>query len=105
MHHQGVGTEVSVDGSGIAEVVMDHPPVNALTVAGWFELADVVRRHHAVPLRAALGGEVDLGAGVVGRLLGGRRCGQRQQRHADGGSSCYHLPRTPHATWTLPLAG
>jgi enoyl-CoA hydratase len=28
---------------GIAEVVMDAPPVNALTVAGWFELADVVR--------------------------------------------------------------
>jgi enoyl-CoA hydratase len=27
---------------GIAEVVMDHPPVNALTVAGWFELADVI---------------------------------------------------------------
>ena len=25
---------------GVAEVVMDHPPVNALTVAGWFELAD-----------------------------------------------------------------
>lgn len=29
---------------GIAEVVMDHPPVNALTVAGWFELAGTVRR-------------------------------------------------------------
>src|SRR3954451_24385365 len=29
---------------GIAEVVMDNPPVNALTVAGWFELADVVRK-------------------------------------------------------------
>src|SRR6202171_2258365 len=28
---------------GIAEVVMDHPPVNALTVAGWFELASVLR--------------------------------------------------------------
>ncbi|WP_208027087.1 enoyl-CoA hydratase family protein [Rhabdothermincola sediminis] len=28
---------------GIAEVVMEHPPVNALTVAGWFELADIVR--------------------------------------------------------------
>jgi enoyl-CoA hydratase len=28
---------------GIAEVVMDVPPVNALPVAGWFELADVVR--------------------------------------------------------------
>jgi enoyl-CoA hydratase len=30
-------------GDGIAEIVMDNPPVNALTVAGWFELADVVR--------------------------------------------------------------
>ena len=29
---------------GVAEVVMDNPPVNALDVAGWFELADVVRR-------------------------------------------------------------
>src|SRR5690606_14630844 len=28
---------------GIAEVVMDHPPVNALPVAGWFELAATVR--------------------------------------------------------------
>jgi enoyl-CoA hydratase len=28
---------------GIAEVVMDNPPVNALTVAGWFELAEIVR--------------------------------------------------------------
>ena len=25
---------------GIAEIVMDNPPVNALTVAGWFDLAD-----------------------------------------------------------------
>jgi enoyl-CoA hydratase len=49
MHHQGVGTSVSVDDSGIAEVVMDHPPVNALTVAGWFELADLVRRLGADP--------------------------------------------------------
>jgi enoyl-CoA hydratase len=29
---------------GVAEVVIDNPPVNALPVAGWFELADVVRR-------------------------------------------------------------
>jgi enoyl-CoA hydratase len=28
---------------GIAEVVVDCPPVNALPVAAWFELADVVR--------------------------------------------------------------
>jgi enoyl-CoA hydratase len=32
----------TVDRHGVAEVVMDHPPVNALTVAGWFELADSV---------------------------------------------------------------
>ena len=29
--------------SGIAEVVLDVPPVNALDVAGWFTLADLVR--------------------------------------------------------------
>ena len=29
--------------TGIAEVVMDNPPVNALDVAGWFELARIVR--------------------------------------------------------------
>jgi enoyl-CoA hydratase len=34
---------------GIAEVVMANPPVNALTVAGWFELADVVRSLGADP--------------------------------------------------------
>ncbi|MFL6238508.1 MAG: enoyl-CoA hydratase family protein [Actinomycetes bacterium] len=28
---------------GIAEIVVDVPPVNALTVAGWFELADELR--------------------------------------------------------------
>src|SRR6478736_4688900 len=36
-------TTRSVDATGIAEVVMDNPPVNALTVAGWFELATIVR--------------------------------------------------------------
>jgi enoyl-CoA hydratase len=30
------------DAAGIAEVVIDHPPVNALPVAGWYELADAV---------------------------------------------------------------
>jgi enoyl-CoA hydratase len=29
---------------GVAEVVMDNPPVNALPVAGWFELAETVRK-------------------------------------------------------------
>src|SRR3954464_1654891 len=33
----------------VAEVVMDVPPVNALTVDGWFELADVVRSAGADP--------------------------------------------------------
>ena len=36
-------TTSSVDATGIAEVVMDNPPVNALTVAGWFELARILR--------------------------------------------------------------
>jgi len=29
----------------VAEVVIDNPPVNALPVKGWFELADTVRAH------------------------------------------------------------
>jgi enoyl-CoA hydratase len=27
---------------GVAEIVIDHPPVNALDVAGWFDLADAL---------------------------------------------------------------
>lgn len=38
----GMGITSNVDGRGIAEVVMDNPPVNALDVAGWFELARIV---------------------------------------------------------------
>ena len=34
---------------GIAEVVIDHPPVNALDVAGWFDLAEAVTRAGRVP--------------------------------------------------------
>jgi enoyl-CoA hydratase len=33
----------SVDGHGVAEVVVDCPPVNALPVAGWYRLAEVLR--------------------------------------------------------------
>jgi enoyl-CoA hydratase len=35
---------------GIAEVVMNHPPVNALTVQGWFDLAETIRRLGQDPL-------------------------------------------------------
>ena len=48
----------TVHDDGVAEVVVDAPPVNALTVDGWFELAAVVRaqgddpRVRAVVLRA-----------------------------------------------------
>jgi enoyl-CoA hydratase len=38
-----LGISSSVDEHGVAEVVMDNPPVNALTVAGWFDLARIVR--------------------------------------------------------------
>jgi enoyl-CoA hydratase/carnithine racemase len=37
-----VGITCERDDRGIAEVVVDVPPVNALTVAGWFELADTI---------------------------------------------------------------
>lgn len=38
-----MGTTHTVDEQGIAEIVMDNPPVNALSVAGWFDLADRLR--------------------------------------------------------------
>jgi enoyl-CoA hydratase len=37
-----LGTSQTIDDDGVAEIVMDNPPVNALTVAGWFELADII---------------------------------------------------------------
>jgi enoyl-CoA hydratase len=37
------------DSEGIAEIVIDVPPVNALNVAGWFELADATRAAGADP--------------------------------------------------------
>ncbi|GIH66396.1 enoyl-CoA hydratase family protein [Microbispora siamensis] len=39
-----MGISTSRHGEGVAEVVVDAPPVNALTVRGWFELADAVRQ-------------------------------------------------------------
>jgi enoyl-CoA hydratase len=51
-------TTLTVDNAGIAEIVMNNPPVNALTVAGWFELAAILRAAgedpavHVVVLRA-----------------------------------------------------
>src|SRR5690606_3850985 len=44
-HHQirsRMPTTRTIHPDGVAEVVMDNPPVNALTVAGWFELADLI---------------------------------------------------------------
>jgi enoyl-CoA hydratase/carnithine racemase len=37
-----VGITSTVDERGIAEVVVDYPPVNALSVDGWFELARTI---------------------------------------------------------------
>jgi enoyl-CoA hydratase len=39
-----MGIEVSIGTDGIAEVVQNCPPVNALTVAEWFQLGDEIRR-------------------------------------------------------------
>ncbi len=38
-----MGITQSINQAGIAEVVMNNPPVNALNVAGWFELARIIR--------------------------------------------------------------
>ena len=38
-----MGITANIDEQGIAEVVMDNPPVNALNVAGWFDLARIIR--------------------------------------------------------------
>ncbi len=37
-----MGNSTIIHDNGIAELVMEHPPVNALTVAGWFEVADLL---------------------------------------------------------------
>jgi enoyl-CoA hydratase len=40
--------------SGVAEIIVDHPPVNALPVAGWFGLAEAVKAAGADPLVRAV---------------------------------------------------
>ncbi|GAB3669253.1 enoyl-CoA hydratase family protein [Actinocorallia lasiicapitis] len=39
-----MGITHTVAAPGVAEVVVDVPPVNALTVQGWFDLADAITR-------------------------------------------------------------
>jgi enoyl-CoA hydratase len=48
-----MGFSVEIE-EGIAELVMDHPPVNALTVDGWFELAELLTATGADPSVGAL---------------------------------------------------
>jgi enoyl-CoA hydratase len=54
-----MGISTTSHASGVAEIVVDSPPVNALTVRGWHELADAViaagrdPRVHVVVLAAA----------------------------------------------------
>jgi len=53
-----MGVSESAAGDGVTVVTVDYPPVNALPVQGWFDLADAVLaagrdpRTHAVVLRA-----------------------------------------------------
>ena len=44
-----MGIETRYDQPGIAEIVIDVPPVNALDVAGWFALADALLAAGRVP--------------------------------------------------------
>jgi enoyl-CoA hydratase len=43
-----MGVELRTDG-GVAEVVIDFPPVNAVPVRGWYDLAEALRRAGADP--------------------------------------------------------
>jgi len=53
-----MGISTSTPGDGVTVVTVDYPPVNALPVAGWFELGDTITSAgkdpstHAVVLRA-----------------------------------------------------
>ncbi|HEU5005709.1 MAG TPA: enoyl-CoA hydratase family protein [Jatrophihabitantaceae bacterium] len=53
-----MGISTSTRGDGVTVVTVDYPPVNALPVAGWFELGDAItaagrdQSTHAVVLRA-----------------------------------------------------
>jgi enoyl-CoA hydratase len=53
-----MGVSTSSAGDGVTVVTVDYPPVNALPVQGWFDLADAIRAAgrdaatHAVVLRA-----------------------------------------------------
>jgi enoyl-CoA hydratase/carnithine racemase len=58
-----------IDASGIAEIVVDHPPVNALPVRGWFELASTLRvvgadPHTRVVVLRAEGRGFNAGVGI-----------------------------------------
>jgi enoyl-CoA hydratase len=54
----------SISDAGIAEVVVDSPPVNALPVAGWYELADVLKSAGADPVVRAVVYGFCLGGGI-----------------------------------------
>lgn len=49
-----MGITATTDDRGIAEVVMNNPPVNALDVAGWFELVEVLTALGADPATRAV---------------------------------------------------
>src|SRR5262245_3094733 len=85
-----------IDASGIAEIVVDHPPVNALPVRLWFELASTLRvagadPHTRVVVLRAEGRGVNAGVDIkemqatpgFDALLGANRCGSPAL--ADGG--------------------
>ena len=67
--------DVVQEHDGIAEVVIDHPPVNALDVAGWFALADALIAAGRVPTNRV----VVLRADRAGLLRRRRHQGDQRQ--------------------------
>ena len=90
-----MGVTVSRRGH-VAEVEVDYPPVNALPVRGWFDLADALRAAgadadvHAVVLAAAGRG---FNAGVESR-----RCSARRVSPPCWAPTAAARPRSPRST-------
>ena len=86
---------------GIAEVIIDFPPVNALPVQGWFDLADAVTRRAPTPAVRA-GGHRRRGARLLRRAWTSRRCSSAPGHEALIGANRGASPRSPRST-TAPV--
>ncbi len=82
--------------NGIAEVVIDHPPVNALDVAGWFALADAVTAAGRVPANRVVVLRAEGAASAPASTS--RRSTPRATRRSSGSTAAAPPPSPPSTT-------